>query len=94
MHLMTQEAFTLYDYHVKQEGVLAVHIAANHIDLAPVVKGLARTIGRKPYRIKNWIILIRDNPLIQADTSDFATMQNVSEIIWTDDHSNLLQVLR
>ena len=42
-HLLTSEAFALYWQHLKADGVLAVHISNTHLDLRPLVRGLAQT---------------------------------------------------
>ena len=41
IHLLTQEAFDIYLRHLAPEGALAVHVSNRHLDLAPVVYGLA-----------------------------------------------------
>jgi hypothetical protein len=42
VHLLTREAFELYQRHVKTNGVIAVHISNHYLDLEPVVANLAR----------------------------------------------------
>jgi len=42
VHLLTQEAFTTYERHLKPGGVIAVHISNHFLDLQPVVLNLAR----------------------------------------------------
>jgi hypothetical protein len=42
VHLLTREAFELYDRHLRPEGILAVHISNHYLDLEPVVANLAR----------------------------------------------------
>ncbi len=42
MHLMTREAFDLYDRVVRDRGLLLVHITNRFIDLEPVLAGLVR----------------------------------------------------
>jgi hypothetical protein len=37
IHLLTYEAFLLYQYHLKDDGVIAVHISNKYIDLKPVL---------------------------------------------------------
>ncbi|HWA99340.1 MAG TPA: fused MFS/spermidine synthase [Pirellulales bacterium] len=45
MHLITREAFALYRAHLKHDGLLAMHVSSHHIDLNPVVLGLANELG-------------------------------------------------
>ena len=40
-HLLTREAFTEYFRHLSPDGVIAVHISNRHLDLKPVVGGIA-----------------------------------------------------
>jgi hypothetical protein len=45
VHLMTREAFRLYERVLDDHGVLFVHISNKHLDLKPVVASLARDAG-------------------------------------------------
>jgi spermidine synthase len=40
-HLLTEEAFEVYLRHLKSDGVFAMHISNLHLDLRPVMAGLA-----------------------------------------------------
>lgn len=42
VHLLTEEAFALYQRHVKTNGIIAVHISNGHLNLEPVMVNLAR----------------------------------------------------
>jgi protein-L-isoaspartate O-methyltransferase len=44
-HLLTREAGVIYRRHLKEGGVLAVHITNGHVELLPVAEGLARGMG-------------------------------------------------
>ncbi len=44
-HLLTREAFALYMKKLAPGGVIAVHISNRHLDLAPVVSAVARSVG-------------------------------------------------
>ena len=45
VHLLTREAFALYERVLDDHGVLFVHISNKHLDLKPVVASLARDAG-------------------------------------------------
>lgn len=45
VHLLTREAFAIYDRHLKADGLLAVHISNRYLDLEPVVVRAARAFG-------------------------------------------------
>ncbi len=42
VHLLTQEAFMIYERHVKTNGIIAVHVTNRGLDLEPVVLNVAR----------------------------------------------------
>ncbi|MEM6280507.1 MAG: fused MFS/spermidine synthase, partial [Verrucomicrobiota bacterium] len=52
LHLMTEEAFDLYFQHLKEDGILAVHISNLHLDLSDPVRNLAEVFGRTAYRVE------------------------------------------
>ena len=45
MHLMTREAFDLYDRVVRKDGLVLVHISNRFLDLEPVLAGLTEDAG-------------------------------------------------
>jgi SAM-dependent methyltransferase len=109
VHLLTREAFALYARHLKPDGALLIHITNRHLDLEPVVEGLAAERGlstltltaRNPTRPGSpidavWMIVSRNEQLL----NDPAVLQEARakegparHVLWTDDHSSLLQVL-
>ena len=44
-HLLTREAFQLYKSRLNRDGVIAVHVSNNHLDLVPLVHRLAESAG-------------------------------------------------
>ncbi len=110
IHLLTREAFGLYLKHLKPNGILALHITNRYLDLSPVVKGLAIEFQQTPLLItspqdlgqareeSDWVLLT-DNPTLLHDRritlrSSPAHWEGQKSILWTDDFSNLFQVLR
>lgn len=55
-HLLTKEAVALYLSHLSDDGVLLLHISNRHLELAPVVVSIAKSLD-VPCRV-----LVRDNP--------------------------------
>ena len=104
VHLLTEEAFRLYSAHLnKPDGIMAFHISNNAVDLRPVITSLAAQSNMsawfaqsdEPYR-SAWIMVgakNRDYPI-----PGLSSMQLLSPDphfrAWTDDYSNLLQILR
>jgi len=109
IHLVTKEAMALYLEHLAPDGIIAAHITNLHLDLQPVFWGLAQHhslhIVRVEYEGDNdggyeshWILLARDPALLQihaiqasaVDLSGYSTTLK----LWTDDYSNLFQILK
>ena len=45
VHLLTREAFAVYEDRLAPDGVLAFHISNRHLDLAPLVRAMAKDRG-------------------------------------------------
>lgn len=110
MHLLTFSAFELYRRHLKPDGIIAVHISNRYLDLFPVVAGTAERYGMNVLCVETelddtisegasvWILLTHSDEFI----SDEAITQHVTSleeydsrrIVWTDQYSNLLEVLK
>ncbi|QVL31423.1 hypothetical protein KIH39_21640 [Telmatocola sphagniphila] len=45
VHLLTKQALEIYFDHLREDGLLAVHISNRYLDLEPVVKKLAEALG-------------------------------------------------
>lgn len=110
VHLLTVEAFEIYLRHLKPDGILAVHISTRHLDLQSVVWKLAEHLGLHSRWIESyeqsrtgalssdWILLSRNESplttpaLVARSSSPYADLARVP--LWTDDHINLLKVLK
>jgi hypothetical protein len=106
-HLLTSEAFDLYDRHLASDGVVAAHISNKTVNLIPVVLRQVERLGMR-YAIINeddpithglvsrWMLMSRNeafmkSPPIYSKTSLLERRPEAS--IWTDDQINLLEVL-
>jgi hypothetical protein len=109
MHLLDAEAFDLYLKHLGADGILAVNISNRHLNLVPVVWTLADHLGLSRVVISDsgslpdtfpslWMLMSRDPSLLDAARIlSHATPMNgyVSPVkLWTDDFSNLIQILK
>lgn len=109
MHLLTREAFALYLEHLSPDGILALHISNRHLDLAPVVWLLAQQAGLDGIQVQNtptderayaakWILLSRDPAAFSGAVFQSAGVPLVPAPpnlrLWTDDYSNLFQILK
>jgi hypothetical protein len=109
VHLVTKEAFALYLAHLAPQGIIAAHITNLHLDLQPVFWQLAKHYGLSMARINyagdsnggyasHWILLSRDPtllaiPPVKEHTVDMAGY-STDIPLWTDDYSNLFQILK
>jgi hypothetical protein len=85
-HLLTAEAFAIYDRHLRPGGVLAVHITNTYLDLYPVVRRLAEHQGLLLTRIYRaavpeqmlfrncYMLLSKDPDFIRATPEDIEAM--------------------
>jgi hypothetical protein len=108
VHLLTKEAMSLYLRHLRMpDGIVAIHVSNRYLDLKPVVWGLADHFGLASAYVdtdaqdegvwgSSWILLAR-NPgvLLQPEIAMATTPRNTAPVrLWTDDFSNLLQILK
>jgi len=103
-HLMTREAFALYLEHLAPKGVLAVHISNRYLDLQPVLARLAQNFGLAARVVEYagdeqggvrsiWVLMARQETDL-AVINGAPLKENPSIRLWTDDYSNLFQILK
>lgn len=51
VHLLTREAWDIYQRHLRPDGIIAVHVTNRYFDLQPVVERLAEHVGRPVVKI-------------------------------------------
>jgi hypothetical protein len=106
VHLLTREAMAVYLKHLKTDGLLACHISNLHFDLRPVMAGLAQDCGlTSVVRFSNddpqtaaqsalWVLLARYPQVLALATGLESNSESKRPpVLWTDDRSNLLEVL-
>jgi spermidine synthase len=110
VHLVTKEAFTLYLEHLASDGIIAAHISNRHLDLRPVFWQLAQEAGLDIVQVNRpassgdngfpseWILLTRNPAFLEISVikSHAISYKGYTTPIklWTDDYSNLFQILR
>ncbi|MGA2737912.1 MAG: fused MFS/spermidine synthase [Bryobacteraceae bacterium] len=108
VHLLTREAFVLYFRHLKPDGVLAVHVSNKHLELTPVVKLAAASLAKDARLVdtedeeddvfgSSWVLVTSaagffDRPLMRTAAIAVPLPQKMR--MWTDDYSNLFQILK
>jgi len=109
VHLLTVEAFATYlkDLNPK-DGVLAIQITNMYLDLVPVLAGIAEYYNLYGYVIEGkgdlhvtsdtrWVLLSRDKEYkikVPAGAKVSRLDTNGKTILWTDDFSNILSVMK
>ena len=109
VHLLTREAFAVYFRQLKPDGVLAIHISNRYLDLGPVVEQEGRAMGKSVLQIDNesedegdisassWVLVTgREGYLDRASLKSFSVKipKRPDLRIWTDDYSNLWQIVK
>jgi len=109
IHLLTIEAFQLYFRHLKEDGLLAMHISNRYLDLIPVMgaamselglKGIVFETKRDPERQTDgatWVTLSKNSQAlsnIKEVAPDATPLEAHSDFkLWTDDYSSILSVM-
>ncbi|MCL4795132.1 MAG: fused MFS/spermidine synthase [Bryobacteraceae bacterium] len=109
VHLLTIEAMRLYKKHLKEDGILGVHISNRYVDLEPVVARAAAELGRRAWMITtqdnddgscygtNWVLLTAREELLETDEFRLNGREAVPPSnmrLWTDDYSNVFRVMQ
>jgi hypothetical protein len=110
VHLLTEEAYRTYARHLKREGVLAINISNRYLDLAPVVGQAASDLGwtgvvvyddgmeEDYYSASTWILISRVPAIFKHHNFSDATVERLKTRPgfhpWTDDYSNIIQILK
>jgi tetratricopeptide (TPR) repeat protein len=79
VHLLTEQAFTIYERHLKTNGLMAVNISNRRVNLEPVVANLARHFGYRMITIEHlpppeqpwfmgscWVLLSRNEAILNS----------------------------
>jgi len=108
VHLLTREAMDVFFRHLKPDGILAVHISNRYLDLQPVLEGETKALGKVARLVDTdddesagvfgatWVLMT--SPVggfdgeVQEHSAEIASHRNVR--LWTDDYSNLFQILK
>lgn len=107
-HLLTQEAFLLYQRKLHQQGIILVNISNRHVRLLPVLNGIGRSLdlmvlhtvypgdaktGKFP---SEWVLLTANEPLARSlmNREGWRFVTENESILWTDNYSNIVSLLK
>jgi hypothetical protein len=110
VHLLTKEAFGVYMRHIREGGIIAVHVTNRYLNFRPLILKIAEELDLEKLLISSWgddgityytdwFLLAKDKGVLQQSSfrsyaespPDFETLESAN--IWTDDYSNLYQLL-
>jgi SAM-dependent methyltransferase len=108
VHLLTREAMKLYFRHLNPDGILAVHISNRYLDLQPVLEQERAALGKVARVVDTeddesqdvfgatWVLITAPQPGFDAyevgNSAEIASKKKIR--LWTDDYSNLFQILK
>ena len=107
VHLLTLEAFELYQKKLTRGGAILINISNRHLNVLPIITAAAHQLdfimlhqrdmgntqlGQFP---SQWVLLTKSgrlaNEVMHASNWHFVT--NQASILWTDDYSNIVPLL-
>lgn len=108
VHLLTREAFALYKECLRdEESVIAINVSNRFLDFRDLVGSQSKEIDFFPVGFhvsdltatrnpSSWIILSKHLPFLEDPVVHQYGLPNLprKEVIWTDDFSNIFQILR
>jgi len=110
VHLLTKEAYATYARHLNPGGVLAINISNRYLDLEPVVGKATADAGwsgvvvydqgdEQPYYYAStWVLASRDPAIFKNHNFNDADVEALKTKpgfrAWTDDYSNIIQILK
>lgn len=107
VHLLTREAFELYFERLEPDGVLALHVSNTALDIAPVVERIVSAMNKAALLFVSGGDLSLDRSesvwvLVTNEAQTLAPLRPKGQPLpvnprlraWTDDYSNLFQILK
>lgn len=104
-HLLTREAFAIYARHLTPGGCVAAHISNRHFDLKPVLAGVAQDRGwsaaahlsqdvpERGQTAAEWVLLGPCRGVFELGP-DLRDCSDVRRVLWTDQSSHVLGILK
>jgi hypothetical protein len=104
MHLLTREAFQIYDRHLKPDGIIAVNCTNRYIALASVIYRIADDLGfgktrigtdlEGDHEITDYVLLTRNEAFLKANPPESVFDEVLLDVpVWTDRRHNLFEIL-
>lgn len=108
VHLLTAEAVAVYKHLLEPDGILLFHISNEHLDLMPVLRGIARETGYALGQVEDpgnesagtfasqWAALARDGSRLRdlGFTLDPGPDGGRKEVSWTDQYASVWEITK
>lgn len=107
-HLVTLEAFKLYQHKLASNGVILVNLSNRHLQLLPVINAMGRALNLMVFHVvhkgdaklgqfnSEWALLTDNESLVfqlMAGNS-WQFVADSRQYLWTDDYSNIIPLLK
>jgi hypothetical protein len=104
VHLLTREAFEIYQHHMQPDGIIAVHVSNRYLALAPVIEKIAASIGMKTTRVlteldgfdeaTDYVLVTNNEAFLKAHPPEEPeSAEPEAKTLWTDKRHNLFECL-
>ena len=106
-HLVTVQAIDLYLSKLAPDGLLAMNVSNRYLNLEPLLSGLAQEKGmfarmrRDPQYdsatakfASSWVVMARNESALGGILSDSRWKPLNGHVVWTDDFSNILDLMK
>lgn len=108
MHLLTNEAFSLYKTKLSKKGLILVNLSNRHLQFLPVINALGHSLDLLTLHLvhkgdaklgqldSEWALLTANEALAFSimQASNWQFVAGGKEIVWTDDYSNIIPLFR
>lgn len=108
VHLLTLEAFKLYQQKITENGVILANISNRHLNVLPVITAAGRELdmavlhtrqngNRKQGQLPSeWVLLTKNEETISSLLRDknWRFVAENESLLWRDDYTNLIPILR
>lgn len=105
-HLLTTEAMELYVSKMAGDGMIAFHISNRYLNLEPLLSGLSKRAGLTGFIRRDtdrsqtskypsvWVVMARNDADVGPIANDSRWTRLQGDMVWTDDFSNILSLLK
>jgi len=105
LHLLTEEAMSVYLRHLAPGGLLAFHISNRHLNLQPVLMGLVRRYSllsrlvdvrerRQGDGTSTWVLMSRDATVLGGIFAEYPPLDEPRTVAWSDAYCSLAAVVK